>query len=135
MPLMEWDESFSVNVVEIDGQHKVLVGMLNDLHDAMRQGKGKEILADVLRKLTAYAGYHFATEEKYMTQYGYPGYQLHKREHEKFVEKVKKFQDDFNAGKVLLTNEVMNFLKDWLVNHIKGTDKKMGLFLNEKGVK
>lgn len=134
MALMTWDDKFSVNVKEIDNQHKRLVEMLNELHSAMSVGKGKDALGKVLQSLIDYAASHFATEEKYMTKFNFPGYAQHKTEHDKFVKQVLDFQAGFNSGKLALSTEVLQFLKDWLVKHIQGTDKKYGPFFNEKGL-
>lgn len=129
-----WDDKYSVGVKEIDAQHKKLVDLVNELHEAMKQGKGKEMLSKVLDSLINYTASHFATEEKYMTKFNYPQYPTHKAEHEKLVKKVLSLQSDFNTGKAVLTLDIMNFLKDWLVNHIQGTDKKYGPFLNQNGL-
>ena len=135
MAIMSWDDKYSVNVREIDEQHKKIVQMVNELHDAMSVGKGKEALAKVLQSLIDYAGSHFATEEKYMTRFKFPGYPEHKGEHDAFVKRVLEFQDGFNSGKLAMSMEVMQFLKDWLLSHIQGTDKKYGPFFNENGIK
>lgn len=134
MAYMGWDQSFSVNVKEIDNQHKKLVDLVNGLHEAMKLGKGKDIMSKVLDELIKYTATHFATEENFMTKHNYPLYSQHKREHDKFVKQVLSYQNDYNSGKIAITLDVMNFLKDWLVNHILGTDKKVGSFLNEKGI-
>ncbi len=135
MPLIQWNESFSVNVVEIDKQHQKLVGMINDLYDAMHQGKGNDVLGKIIDGLISYAGTHFNTEERYFDQFGYSEANSHKREHSDFTAKVAEFNDGFKAGKLGLSIQVMNFLSDWLRNHIKGVDKKYGPFFNQKGLK
>ncbi|MGA2938094.1 MAG: hemerythrin domain-containing protein [Syntrophobacteraceae bacterium] len=63
MALIQWNDSLSVNVVDIDKQHQKLVGMINELNDAMRQGKGKDALGKIVNGLIIYAGTHFKTEE------------------------------------------------------------------------
>jgi hemerythrin len=135
MPLMQWDESFSVGVGEIDTQHKNLVSYLNDLHFAMSQGKGNSILQSLLTRLVAYAQLHFTTEEKYMQRWNYPGYVHHKGEHETFVKKVGDFKTKFESGLTALSIEILSFLKDWVANHIQGIDKKYGPFFNKHGLK
>lgn len=135
MAYIAWDAKLSTGVKTIDDQHKVLVALINELHDAMSVGKGKQVIADVLKRLIDYTVSHFSTEEKFMTQYGYPQISDQKSEHSKFVDKVSEFQAGFNGGKITISLEVMFFLKDWLVNHILSTDKKMGVFLSDKGVK
>ncbi|MEF3695607.1 bacteriohemerythrin [Desulfolutivibrio sp.] len=134
-PMLAWDESLSVNIDEIDGQHKVLVDMINGLHEAMRAGKGVKVLAGLVGALKNYTVEHFGVEEGYMEKYKYPGYLNHKKEHERFVAKVLEFESAFKAGKTSLTMDVMRFLKDWLVGHIKGVDKKYGPFFNQRGIR
>ena len=132
---MQWNESFSVGVAEIDTQHKNLVSYLNDLHFAMSQGKGNDILKSLLGRLVGYTQVHFATEEKFMRQWNYPGYVYHKGEHEAFVKKVAEFKTKFENGQAALSIEILTFLKDWVTNHIQGTDKKYGPFFNKHGLK
>ncbi len=135
MSLIQWNDSFSVNVVEIDIQHRKLIAMINDLSDAMRQGKGKHIMGKIVKQLFEYTEIHFRTEEKYFDQYGYPEARSHKKEHSDFIRTVDKFKNEFETGKLTLSIAVMNFLSDWLQTHIMGTDRKYGLFFNEKGLK
>lgn len=135
MPLIIWNEGFSVNVKEIDEQHKKLINLINMLHDAMKEGRAKKIVSEVLQGLVDYTKYHFSTEEKYMSIFKYPDYQSHKAEHEKFIEKVLEFAKDFSEDKIGLPIKIMPFLTDWLSNHILVNDKKFGSFLNEKGLK
>ena len=134
MPLIVWDDKFNVNIGEIDRQHQQLVNMVNKLNDAMRQGKGKEILAGTLSGLISYTRTHFGTEEKYFERFAYPDTAAHLNEHQAFVAKVVDFNQKFTAGQIGLTIELMNFLSDWLVKHIQGSDKKYGPFLNSKGL-
>ncbi|WP_246298965.1 bacteriohemerythrin [Desulfolutivibrio sulfodismutans] len=134
-PMLIWDESLSVNIDEIDDQHKVLVDMINGLHEAMRSRKGVKVLAGLVDALKNYTVEHFGVEERYMEKLKYPGYLNHKKEHERFVAKVLEFENAFKEGKTSLTMDVMRFLKDWLVGHIKGVDKKYGPFFNERGIR
>jgi hemerythrin len=135
MTLIEWSDNLSVNIDEIDSQHQQLVGLINDLNDAMRERKAKEALGGILNSLTDYTIRHFSTEENYFDKFEYPETRTHKKEHTGFVEKVATFKEGFEEGKLLLSIEVMDFLKDWLISHIKDSDKKYGPFLNEKGLK
>lgn len=131
MAYIVWDDKFTINFKLIDDQHKTLVELINELHDAMSINKSKQVIATVLQKLVDYTVSHFSTEEKYMIKYNYRWYLAHKAEHRAFVEKVTSFQQKYNEGKTGLSTEIMSFLKDWLVNHILSTDKKLGTFLKE----
>ena len=130
MALLNWSDDLSVKVNGIDNQHKMLVNLINDLHNAMKDGKGKEKLGTILNELISYTKYHFSAEEKLMQKKNYPDYQQHKREHEAFTKKVEEFNNQFVAGSLFISNEVLLFLKDWLVGHIKVTDKKYSPYLS-----
>ncbi len=134
MQLIKWDDNFSVKVKEIDEQHKKLVEMINALHDAMSEGKSKEILSDIIQKMIEYTDFHFKTEEKYFDKFDYPDSKKHKAEHINFVQKVTEFHDGYKSGKVFLSIEVMDFLKNWLHSHITGSDKNYTSFFNSKGL-
>lgn len=134
MPLVTWNDGYSVNIKSVDAQHQKLVSLLNELHDAMVVGKGKEVLGSVLNKIIDYTIYHFKTEEKYFDEYGYPESEVHKQQHREMVEKVGALRDKFEAGENVLTLDVMNFLRDWVHDHILGSDKLFGPYLNSKGV-
>jgi hemerythrin len=69
-----------------------------------------------------------------MQQHGYPEYTKHKAEHVTLTNQALQIQKDFKAGKSLPSNLLM-FLKDWLMKHICGDDKKYGPYFNSKGVK
>src|SRR5208283_738542 len=134
MALMAWSDNLSVNVTQIDEQHKKLVGMLNDLYDAMKEGKGKDVSGNVLSGLVQYVATHFATEEKLMKEHAYPEYLKHKMEHDALTKQALNLQKQFLEDNPVLTVELMKFLQDWLSNHILGTDKKCGTYLNSKGI-
>lgn len=135
MALLQWGAKYSVNIAEIDQQHQKLFTLINTLYDAMASGHGKEVLGKVLAELAEYTVYHFATEERLFQKHGYPDSPAHKQEHEKLVKQVTELKTKFDAGKTQITLDVMNFLKDWLNNHIMVVDKKYTPFLNSKGVK
>ncbi|MBI5142129.1 MAG: bacteriohemerythrin [Nitrospirae bacterium] len=135
MALFTWDDRFSVNVREIDEQHKRLIGMINELHDGMKSGGGKAAVAPILKRLVDYTLYHFSTEERYMAQHRYPGELAHKTEHKKFTDKVMDFHKKFDAGTAAVSLELMTFLKSWLTDHIMVTDKKYSKHFNDHGLK
>jgi hemerythrin len=124
MALVKWDDGYSVKVKLIDDQHKVLFNLINDLHDAMKLGKSKEVISQVLTELTKYTTTHFTGEERYMEKFNYPEIASHKKLHAEFIVKLGEFKKSHEEGKLSLSMEVTKFLVDWLVVHINGTDKK-----------
>ena len=135
MPLIQWDDSLKVNVMIFDQQHQKLVGMINELYDAMKEGRSKEVLGKILDGLVDYTITHFTMEEKVMEQHKYPAYTKQKREHENLTTSVRILQEKFKGGKMSVSIDTLSFLKSWLTDHIKGSDKAYGPYLNSKGVR
>ncbi len=136
MPLMEWNDKLSVGVDAIDSDHKHLVGLVNELHDAMKAAKGKEVLGKVLDGLITYTKTHFGREEVEMAKHAYPKASEHIREHTNLTKQVLDVQAKFKAGNnAVLSMEVMAFLRDWLLKHIQASDKALGDFLKVQKTK
>lgn len=135
MTTIIWTEALSVKIGSIDEQHKKLIDLINDFYNNIITHSAQEMMSDVIKALKDYTLYHFTAEENYMRQYGYTGFPGHKKEHDYFVAKVKDFEDRYNNGKLLISIEVTNFIKDWITNHIMRTDKLYSNFLIQKGVK
>lgn len=132
--LLEWSEKLEIGIPSIDAQHKKLVGMLNELYAGFVAGTAKAVMGPVLDQLIDYTVTHFSHEEKFFDQTGYPETTHHKREHEMLVKKVLEVQKQFKTDKnSVLTQDVMAFLRNWLVDHILGTDKRYVPHLKEHG--
>ena len=134
MAIITWDDSLSVNVSLFDNQHKKLIELINSLNEAMREGKGKDVLQSIIKELAVYTVMHFKAEESYFKKYGYAETPQHMAEHKAFVDEVEKFKKEFEEGSIGLSVKVLTFLSNWLRNHIMGTDKKYSEFFNQKGV-
>lgn len=134
MALIEWTDDFSVNVEEIDLQHKELIVLINKLHEAMLSGEGSKVISSILDSLAKYALYHFKIEEDYFDKYNFEGGNEHKASHAAFVEKIDLFMKDFKNGEVMLTIDVLDFLSDWLQDHILGEDMEYSDFFVDKGL-
>lgn len=128
MAFIDWNEKLSVSVSEFDEEHKKLIVMINSLHEAMRAGKGKDILAKILDDMTQYVLKHFANEEKLMVKYAYPEYKQHKAAHDEFVKTVGELRKKHDA-QLLQAGILMKTLQDWLVSHITTVDKRYGPFI------
>lgn len=124
MELIKWADQYKLGIKEIDNQHYGLVIIINELFTLMTEGKAKDKLNDIFDHLTDYTRKHFSTEELVLYKYAYPDLEQHKGEHKKFIEKLEGLKKDFNNNKVTISLEVLNFLKDWLLNHILISDKK-----------
>jgi hemerythrin len=124
VPLIEWNDTFTVNIHQIDEQHKKLFQIINTLYDAMKEGKGEDVLYPVLQELEKYVHYHFHAEESWMKMHAYPDFSKHKAEHEEAAHKVNMFLVNYERGEKTLPLDVLTFLSGWLQNHILQTDRK-----------
>lgn len=131
---IEWTEDLAVGFKEIDDQHKELFNMINRMLDACSQGKGKEVLNEILGFLENYVVNHFGTEEKLMQQYNYPDYANHKKYHEQFIKSFMELKQEMattgpGTHIVIMTNRTV---VGWLNSHIRNVDKLLGAFLKNK---
>ncbi|MHA1963380.1 MAG: bacteriohemerythrin [Candidatus Thorarchaeota archaeon] len=135
MAEIKWDDSLSVGVDLIDEQHKMLIQRIKDLSEAVTSSRGSTQLSKTLGFMIDYTEFHFSTEEKHMTNLGYPGFDAHKQQHEEFKstlnEMVLEFEED--GATTQLSEWINNYLINWLVKHIKSIDTKLSEFLQEKG--
>jgi hemerythrin len=134
MRFVEWNDKLSVKVSKIDEQHKKLLDLMNTLYDSMSIGAGMILMQNILTEMSDYTHYHFSTEEDYMLKFHYPEFIIHKAEHDYFKNKIIEFDTHFKLKKTNLASELLDFLKNWLIKHIKETDKKYGSFFNEHGL-
>ncbi len=133
MEMVRWDDSLSVQIEEIDEQHKQLLGLMNDLFDAMKKGEGRSVLEKTLDGLLEYTEYHFSAEEKYMREFDYDEYEQHKNEHDALREEVLHYRNQLTSDRVTL--DLLGFLWNWIQTHVKQTDKRYAPFFQEKGLK
>lgn len=135
MPLMTWTDKMSVRVGSIDEEHKKLVAIINQLYDGIQARQGHEVLGDVLAGLVAYASEHFQHEEHLFAQTGYPDAAQHIREHNDFAAHVREMQHCYSsAPTAVLSVEVLDFLRKWLIDHVQGSDRKYSEYFVAAGV-
>jgi hemerythrin len=132
--MFEWKSDYAVNIPSIDGQHQNLFATGRELYAAMSAGHGKAALGQILDKLVQYSAMHFAYEERLMETHKYPDFAKHKAEHDALVKQVVAFQAEFSAGRSTMAVPVLQFLKDWLEKHIKGSDLAYAPYLKAQKV-
>ncbi len=124
MPLITWNETLSVKVKSLDEQHQHLIALINQLFDAMSEGRGKDVMGQIFDELVDYTHTHFSNEERMMEAVNYPGLEQHKAEHDDLTKQVLDLRERFREGQIGITIEMLTFLKDWVSSHIQKTDKK-----------
>lgn|SRR5574344_421807 len=132
---VKWNESYSVGVKFIDEEHKKLLEILNKHYDGVIQEKDKDFMLKTMEEMRIYTKTHFGDEERYMQKYNYGLFEMHKKEHEYFISEIQEFENSWIQGHGSLSTDISLFLKKWLLNHISIEDKKVGLFLNNYGIR
>lgn len=123
--IISWDEKYAINVPRIDEQHQMLFNYLNEYYNSLANGKSMSIIDSTLKKLVDYANYHFKDEEDFMMLLPNYDFHSHKNQHNYFIVKVKEM---INMKKEEINFELFNFMKEWILNHVLITDKKMGQY-------
>ena len=134
MALIQWQDSYSVGVAQMDEQHKKWIDIINRLHDAMSTGAASKVINEIIQEMNDYTVFHFSSEEKLLAQHGYPGTMAQEQAHKQFVEKLEEIKKRSEVSTIGLSTNVMASLKDWLLHHILEKDKLYTTYLNNKGV-
>jgi hemerythrin-like metal-binding protein len=120
---VSWKNSYSVRIPQIDAQHKGLIDLIKQLYAAMQAGKALEATSKTLDELAHYAETHFACEENLMAEHRYSGLAAHRQQHIGFTERVWDLREKFRAGRLTISIETLEFLRNWLADHILNSDR------------
>jgi hemerythrin len=125
---VEWTPNLSVGVDHIDEQHKIWFQKANELFEAGKEKRAKEYISTLLNFLDEYTKQHFRDEEAYMTKIRYPELEAQKKAHASFINDLAKLKAEYNQtnGNILVILNANNMVINWLTNHIRNMDKKIG---------
>jgi hemerythrin len=132
---IRWDFSYSVKIAELDHQHQRLFRTVAELEYAVRMGRADYVIDEVLEKVIEHTISHFAAEENLMEQHEFPGLAAHRRDHQMLAQKLTKFNLSNLAGRPDVPAALLDFLQDWLREHILKTDREYSEYLNARGVR
>ena len=120
-----WDASLTVGIDVIDEHHRYLFDLTNDLFDVVKAKRGAREVARILKALDQYAKVHFRAEERMMEHHGYSALDRQQHQHGKFEDKLKGFYDELHRNPLTTPLDVLTYLRDWLVHHIRDEDAKL----------
>ncbi len=132
--MIKWDEKYSVGISIIDDEHKEFFAIINKAVAIKENNGSPEEVREILYEMIKYALKHFATEETYMKKFNFPEFQLHRNEHLDFTDKTFANLNKVIMGDYQIANEILEYLKQWLVNHIQKTDRKYIECFNKNGL-
>ena len=131
---VKWSKKYEIGMRDIDEQHKTLIEAFDNFMTSVQRGESKKKIIELLDFLENYAHDHFRREEAYQLKYKYPEFQKHKAIHDSFKVKLKNFRAEIQSNKsaLSLALSIQRELVEWIINHIKEEDRKLGLFLANK---
>ena len=132
MKELVWDNTLSVQVKEIDEDHRRLVDLFNILNRSVDKGESTDYIEAVLEELISCTVWHFRHEERLMLKYGYAGLAEHRTEHQDLIESARELQQKFLKDGKKVSSEDIEFLEHWLTGHILGADMQLGSYLGER---
>ena len=130
---LEWNESYSLGLNEIDSYHKRIIGLINALYRAVAEGRERSMLPIILDRLAFYAQHHFAVEEGWFLASEYPSGEKHICAHEEFrarLEELKKLLETETTE--VEARQLLEFLNSWFIDHILSVDMKLVAYLKER---
>lgn len=133
---LAWQQGFTCGVAEIDEQHQILVDLLNVAAVRRRSEPGVEMVRRLVMDFLDYALFHFETEEFLMQCHGYAESEpeeatRHLEQHRLASLKMAAARDTLRAGETVPLDELIGFLREWLEQHIPGTDLELCAFLRK----
>ncbi len=137
--MFEWKEKYSVGIEKFDNQHKKLLNIGQELVYAMENTSAGidqyDKIVSLLQEMQDYTVYHFEFEEEVMEKYDYINLDSHRFQHKMFVKKLNDIDlEEFDLDQKELTMELLDFIANWIQNHILEEDQKYSPFLKEKKI-
>ncbi|MGZ5058722.1 MAG: bacteriohemerythrin, partial [Methylobacter sp.] len=131
MTILNWNNQLVLGIKSVDEQHKHLVDLANQLDEAVAIGADRDTIIKIINSLIDYTVYHFQHEEQLMSEakFNPTVYAVHEAEHKEFVAKMKTVQREVQADINAISEDLMDYLVNWLCHHILSTDKRMALSL------
>jgi len=133
MAISQWMDELMLGIEPFDNEHIVLFRLIDDVNEALKARLGDAVLNSILGELENYAATHFRNEEVFLEEISYPRRGEHIAQHLKFTNDIAGFRLDLFENKLGLPVKVVNYLRDWLYNHIKIKDKDYANFVKEGG--
>lgn len=134
MERLEWQESYSVGIQEIDDQHKELIKIINDLQEALELDKDSESIAKILEAVVDYTHHHFAYEEKLLEKHGYPDLEEHKKLHVEYRNKMADLKEQFESSRMFFKPKLVKEILLWLRRHILQVDMEYSRYLKKENI-
>jgi hemerythrin-like metal-binding protein len=132
MLVARWSDRYSVNIAEMDGQHKKLLNLMNGLDEAIQKRREDKQIAAIVEDLNDCVEVHFREEEKLMESLNYPQLDAHKSQHLHFLVQFHMMYSAYQSGHLELVQIFIQYLKNWFAFHMFSEDRTYGAFVESR---
>jgi hemerythrin-like metal-binding protein len=133
--LLKWDPIYSVNVEELDEQHKKMFEIINRVYGLSENNLESQKSLEIINELKEYGNYHLGTEEKYFKKFNYPEADSHIAQHNEYKKVISAMENNLQgSGGKKAYEELKDFLQDWWLGHIQNVDQQYSDFFNQNGL-
>lgn len=129
-----WNDDLRVGVSLFDDEHHEMMDLLNEMRMKISEGDSEIEITEAFKAFVECGVTHFAHEEELMDEWEYPERNEHKIEHDDLLRKVHEIYEQYEDGKKAYSLELVRYLYDWMILHLKKTDRKYVAFFESKGV-
>lgn len=135
--MVQWQDSLSIGVLEVDIQHKLLFEKFNAFLAACEAQAEADAIYRLFWFVEAYAVTHFSQEEKLMQDVHYPGLQIHRERHREFAAEVTRLKEVLKdeGPTPALISRMTTFISNWLVDHISNMDRAIGKYVTSSATR
>ncbi|NUN70996.1 MAG: hemerythrin family protein [Bacteroidetes bacterium] len=134
-PFMEWMDEYRVDIEAIDRQHQGIVALINEVHHAMLTDAPPLVMDGIVRKLTTYAEEHFDFEEQCMELCHFSHLTEHRCQHREMMRRITAFGAGIQEGDRSTYQALLDFLMEWLGEHILKSDHRYKDALHAAGLR
>ncbi|MBI4989243.1 MAG: hemerythrin family protein [Rhodocyclales bacterium] len=124
MAYIDWSERYSVSDKHLDSQHKGLFALINQLHEAILERRGRDFMVELFAELGKYVEQHFRDEEAHMRRISHAELPRHQADHKYFIDAIGELRARCEEGDGNVGVDTIDFLTHWLIDHIMGRDRK-----------
>jgi hemerythrin len=125
MSLIEWKDEFNLGIEEVDSEHRVLVALINALHDAMSAGAGRADIVEGISQIHTLVAAHFLREEAFMREARYMAYAEHKEDHELLLDALLGMLDRVGRDGDYDEAGLAADLQYWFSEHFRTHDARL----------
>ena len=134
MEFAKWTAACSVNQVDMDAEHRVFLDTLNTLYNDLPNPSKTATFERTIQDLEDYAKKHFAHEEAMLVALDYPHIDQQQAQHLFFRNELVKLKASVATATAYELQSVLQFMRDWFLNHILTLDKKYAKWFEELNI-